>query len=57
MKKIILTTLILLVLLMAAKTTVATGEWVNTQKVDIYHVSDGSSDYVLQDQAYKGHVI
>ena len=57
MKKLITVCLMLVVLLLVGMTSVAVaGKRVTAQKTNLYHVSGGSSNNVLLNQPYDGHV-
>lgn len=56
MKKILSLLFVVALMLGVTSSVFAKESKVNSQKVDIYHVSGGSSDNVLLDQPYQGHV-
>jgi len=50
-------TIVVILILIGTMSIAASGKKVNNQKVDLFNVSGGSSDNVLYDLPYEGHVI
>lgn len=58
MKKVIkLCSIIVVLLLIGMISIAASGKMVNNQKINLFHVSGGTSDNVQYDQPFEGHVI
>lgn len=57
MRKLIIGILsVITILSVSTSAAMATDGPVNSQKAELYAVAGGSSDFVLTDQAYKGHI-